>query len=86
MIANEGNATKPQPVVTCKDAQELRLAFSEMVRELVKLHELQFDAIANRDDDPGRFDILIHDASERKQNAKYAYLAHMEVHGCGTKR
>jgi hypothetical protein len=29
-----------------------------------------------------RFDLLIHDANERKQDAKYAYLSHLQLHGC----
>jgi hypothetical protein len=32
--------------------------------------------------DSTRFDPLIHMANERKHEAKYAYLHHLETHGC----
>ena len=34
------------------------------------------------DSEAGRFDLLIHEANERKLNAKYAYLNHLKTHGC----
>ena len=66
----------------CVEARRLLDAFGETVKELVRLHELQFLAIVEGDPDCGRFDVLIHMANERKMSAKYAYLNHMEEHGC----
>jgi hypothetical protein len=66
----------------CEEARRLLDAFGETVKELVRLHELQFLAIVEGDQDCGRFDVLIHMANERKMSAKYAYLNHMEEHGC----
>jgi|HubBroStandDraft_6_1064221.scaffolds.fasta_scaffold441662_2 hypothetical protein len=65
------------------DAQCLLEAFGEAVQELVKLHELQFLAILDGDSNASRFDLLIHYANERKQNAKYAYLQRLETQVAG---
>lgn len=46
------------------------------------LHEQQFLAIVSGDSECHRFDLLIHMANEKKQRAKYAYLHHVETHGC----
>jgi hypothetical protein len=54
----------------------------EAVRELLQLHEQQFRAIVDEDSDCTRFDLLIHMANEKKQRVKYAYLRHVEAHGC----
>ena len=69
-------------VVYCQQAKELLGAFSESVRALVVLHEEQFQSIVGGDMDSTRFDDLIHMAIERKNQAKYAYLFHLETHGC----
>jgi hypothetical protein len=66
----------------CQDAKELLDAFAETIRELGKLHEEQFQAVISGDLDSTRFDNLIHMANERKHEAKYAYLDHLETHGC----
>ena len=66
----------------CQEAKELLDAFGETVRVLVQLHEEQFKSIMGGDLDSTRFDDLIHMANERKHEAKYAYLRHLEAHGC----
>ncbi|HUQ93098.1 MAG TPA: hypothetical protein VM120_15560 [Bryobacteraceae bacterium] len=58
------------------------MAFGDAVEEVLKLHKAQFQAVMESDCDAHRFDLLIHLANERKQNAKYAYLLHVEKHGC----
>ncbi len=65
------------------EAQRLLEAFGEAVQELVKLHEQQFLAILDGDSDASRFDLLIHYANEKKQNAKYAYLQALEMRLAG---
>lgn len=71
-------------LVYCQDARELLDAFGETVRALIVLHEAQFHSIVGGDLDSTRFDDLIHLAIERKHQAKYAYLQHLETHGCST--
>jgi hypothetical protein len=69
-------------VAYCKEAKELLDAFAQVVRELIELHKDQFDALVAGDTDSQRFEDLIHMANERKHQAKYAYLYHLEAHGC----
>jgi hypothetical protein len=66
----------------CEQHDRLLEDFGGAVRELLELHEQQWLAIVDGDDDSPRFDILIHMANEKKQWAKYAYLRHVETHGC----
>jgi hypothetical protein len=68
----------------CQEAKQLLNAFAEVVQELIRLHQEQFQSIIGGDLDSTRFDDLIHMAIERKQQAKYAYLKHLETHGCST--
>jgi len=79
-----GNVRKPilEAVVYCEPAKLLLDAFGQAVRNVTVLHEQQFRTILEGDPDAGRFDLLIHEALEQKLNAKYAYLNHLESHGC----
>jgi hypothetical protein len=66
----------------CEEHDSLLTDFGTAVRQLLALHEEQFLAIVDGDDESSRFDILIHIANEKKQLAKYAYLRHVDSHGC----
>jgi len=73
---------KPADRVSCQEYRRLLDQFGDAVRELLSLHEQQFLAIAEGDSESNRFDLLIHMANERKSIAKYAYIRHVEEHGC----
>ena len=79
---HNGNPDTSGASAYCEEARRLLDAFGQTVQELVQLHELQFLAIVDGDPDCSRFDVLIHMANERKLAAKYAYLHHVETHGC----
>ena len=66
----------------CDEHNRLLDDFGESVQAVLRLHEQQFVSIVDGDEDFCRFDVLIHMANERKQAAKYAYLRHVEAHGC----
>ena len=66
----------------CQHAQDLLVVFGDTIRDVARLHEQQSQAVIDGDPDCTRFDDLIHMANERKHTAKYAYLSHMEIHGC----
>ena len=68
----------------CEEARRLLDLFANAVRELIQIHEEQFNAIVEGDADSKRFDLLIHMANEKKCAAKYAHLHHLEAHGCST--
>jgi hypothetical protein len=76
---NHGEASRRSG---CQEHDRLLAEFGTAVRELLALHEQQFKAIVEGDDESSRFDILIHIANEKKQLAKYAYLRHVDAHGC----
>ena len=79
---SNGNSEAPGASAYCEEARRLLDAFGHAVQELVQLHELQFLAIVDGDPECSRFDVLIHMANERKLAAKYAYLHHVDSHGC----
>jgi chemotaxis family two-component system response regulator Rcp1 len=68
----------------CEEHNRLLDGLGLAVREIIELHEQQFAAIREGDTECHRFDLLTHMANEKKQLAKYAYLRHVEAHGCAT--
>ena len=76
-------ATVTSPLY-CQEAKQLLNAFGDVVQDLIRLHEQQFQSVMRGELDSTRFDDLIHMANERKQQAKYAYMKHLETHGCST--
>ena len=68
----------------CQEAKELLENYGLAVHELVCLHREQFESVIEGDLDSVRLDDLIHLANERKHEAKYMYLQHLETHGCST--
>lgn len=76
------SSTPATGLLYCQQARDLLDAFSITIREVITLHEDQFQAVLAGDDDSGRFDDLIHMANERKREAKYSYLSHLDFHRC----
>lgn len=72
-------------VAVCSEQRRLLDMFGEAVQELLLFHEQQFLATVAGDLESHRFDLLIHMANERKHQAKYAYLQHVETHTCSAK-
>jgi hypothetical protein len=72
--------------IYCAAARRLLEEFGEAVSVVLKFHQEQFNAIMEGDEDAGRFDVLIHEANEARQNAKYAYLSHVHLHGCSASK
>ena len=85
MSTDATSGREPAPRVRssgCEEHNRLLDAFGAAVHELLQLHKQQFLAVVERDTECNRFDLLIHVANEQKQLAKYAYLRHVESHGC----
>jgi hypothetical protein len=76
------HSKSPAEQTGCQEHNQLLDEFGVAVRELLSLHEQQFQAIVEGDEECSRFDILIHMANEQKQAKKYAYLSHVGAHGC----
>jgi hypothetical protein len=66
----------------CDEKLRLMEEFLAAATDLVAVHNDQMKALINDDPDFSRFDLLIHLANERKRQAKYAYMVHLEKHGC----
>jgi hypothetical protein len=75
-----GRQVEPE-ILLCLEKQRLLEAFTDAVHEIMLLHQQQVIDIVN-DDDFGRFDLLLHMGNERKDLAKYAYMQHVDEHGC----
>ena len=78
------NDSTHQSAAYCETAERLLAKFGQAVQGVLALHEQQFRAIVEGDSDAGRFDLMIHEAVEDKQNAKYAYLTHLDLHRCSS--
>jgi hypothetical protein len=68
-------------IALCIEKRRLLEAFTEAVHGVMLLQQQQVTDIVN-DDDFSRFDVLLHVANEKKDQAKYTYLQHVEKHGC----
>jgi hypothetical protein len=83
-LGGKGARPSRQSVPYCETAKQLLDTFGQTVQQVLILHEQQFLAIVEGDLGANRFDLLIHEALEQKQNAKYAYLSHLDLHGCSS--
>lgn len=66
----------------CKEKNRLLKEFLESIQELTALQDAQTQAVIGGASDFTRFDALLHRAQEKKDAAKYAWIAHVEAHEC----
>ena len=66
----------------CVERSRLLDEFLISIQEVSALLGQQTQAVIDGDPDFSRFDLLIHVAQEKKDRAKYAWIAHVEVHRC----
>jgi hypothetical protein len=66
----------------CEEKNRLQGDFLRAIHELNAILAEQTGAVIQGDPDFSRFDLLIHMAQEKKDRAKYAWIAHVESHGC----
>jgi len=67
---------------SCWQRTRLQNEILESIREVSALLSQQTQAVIDGDPDFGRFDILLQMAQQRKEAAKYAWIAHVESHQC----
>jgi len=75
--------TRVPQIGFCEEKNRLLDQFLQTSREIMALQNDQTQAVIQGDSDFPRFDVLLHLAQERKEIAKYAWIAHVESHGCG---
>lgn len=56
--------------------------FVEASRGVIELNAMQTQGVIEGDPDFARFDDLLHVAREKKNEAKYALIAHLQEHHC----
>jgi len=83
-MTQEGRGSSPglPDIVFCKEKSRLRNEFLIATHALLEIQQQQTQAVIDGDPDFARFDVLLHMANERKENAKYAWIAHVESHHC----
>ncbi len=66
----------------CEEKHRLLDDFLDAVHELSLLQSAQTRSVIRGEPDFLRFDLPLHFALEKKEKAKYAWIAHVEEHGC----
>jgi hypothetical protein len=66
----------------CGLRHRLTEALLDAIREFTDLHTQQMQSIIEGDQEFSRFDDLIHIARAAKDEAKYALVAHIDIHKC----
>jgi hypothetical protein len=81
--AQENRTSRIIPdVMFCPEKVRLTNEFLSAIQELNELQAQQTHAVIHDDPDFSRFDTLIHLATEKKEQAKYQLIRHMEAHHC----
>jgi hypothetical protein len=70
----------PSPIIACARKQALIRVFLRAVSEYHRMQSAQLAALRNGED--FMFEDEIASAATRRENAKYAILAHTDEHGC----
>jgi hypothetical protein len=88
MSGGFGRAKEKQPrhapipeVGFCEEKNRLMVEFVNTIHELIGLQSQQTQAVIEGEDFT-RFDLLLHLAQEKKDKAKYDWIAHVESHHC----
>jgi hypothetical protein len=69
-------------VAFCEEKHRLMTDFLEALHEVTTLQTCQTQAVIEGDSDFARFDVLLQLAQEKKDEAKYAWMEHVESHHC----
>jgi len=83
-MASAMSSSGPIPKLAyCRERTRLIDELLAAIRAITVLLDEQTQALIDDDPDYMRFDILLHYAQVQKEEAKYAWLSHIESHGCG---
>ena len=77
----DGHARIPE-IGFCLEKHRLLNEFVTAIRELNALLSEQTQAVIDGDPEFSRLDLLLHLAQEKKDQAKYRWIAHVESHHC----
>ncbi len=79
---DQKSAVELPGIAFCEEKFRLLDEVAAAIRELAGFQSLQLEAVIEGAPDFGRFDHVIQAAIDRKREAKYAFLRHVETHGC----
>jgi len=83
-LTEEQPKKPPMPDASfCEEKHRLLDEFLKAAHDVNDLLTQQMQAVIGGDQDFSRFDVLIHIAQDRRDAAKYAWIAHVESHHCG---
>jgi hypothetical protein len=80
---NQGRRKGICQIGICEESGRLMTELLAAIHDVSAVLSQQMEAVLEGDDDFSRFDVLLHYAHERKNRAKYAWIAHVEAHQCG---
>ena len=69
-------------ILFCKEKRRLIDEFAAAYHQVMELQTQQIQAATDSDPDFSRFDDLIHMAKQKKDEIKYAVIAHISEHHC----
>jgi hypothetical protein len=83
-VTYEGNVARAQipKIGFCAEKNRLLEDFLEAIHEMNAIQSQQTQAVIEGDCDFVRFDVLLHLAQNKKERAKYAWIAHVQEHHC----
>ena len=82
-LRREERSAQPIPEIAfCEQKLALRREFLLAIRKVAHLQAQQIRAVIDSDPNFEGFDALLHLAQQRKEQAKYAWIAHVEAHHC----
>jgi hypothetical protein len=66
----------------CEEKKRLQDEFLQAAHSINELLSRQTRALIENDPEFARYDALLHHAQSRKEAAKFAWLSHIDAHGC----
>ena len=69
-------------IAFCAQKQQLLGQFIDAVKEITRAQAEQMEFVLRGEPEFDRLELVLHAASQRKDAAKYALLAHVEKHHC----
>ena len=81
-MAQQDQVSSLPGIAFCEEKQSLIDEFVAANHVLLTLQNQQTQSVIDDDSDFSRFDDLIHLARKKKEQVKYALIAHLEGHHC----
>jgi hypothetical protein len=69
-------------VASCSEKERLGIAYMETVRDLIGLQVAEAQALIEGRPEPEKLELTFATLREKRDNAKMAYVLHVNGHGC----